>query len=205
MTGRRFCAPLFWCLGFVLAAGAWPALAQTAEVGLADEPTVTADEPHILDGTWYGYQTLLADGVSMGLLVPGVVYNSSTPGLLGLAGLAVGAPVIHLLHRQPARALGSLAARVGLFFLGGVIGAGIHGCPTPTPLADGRVPESDCIPGAIVGALVGGVAASVLDGVVFAHEPVEPRPPRPARAGTPALVGIRALPGGAMLAVGGWF
>jgi len=92
------------------------------------------DKPPPWEGaqTWYGWQTLSADGAALLLGGVGAVRlatddayaNQGSNGLAGTglrAGLvvfALGTPLMHGLHRHPARAVGSLAMRVLLPLLG---------------------------------------------------------------------------------------
>ena len=125
--------------------------------------------------TWYGWQTLIADGAAAGLL--GLTLLSSDGGgaeLLGTASFVtylVGGPIVHWSHGHGWTGFGSLAARVG-FPLGGalvgvLIGAAACGSSEdefiPCPVAFGAV-----------GLLGGMVAAPVVDAAIIAREPVTP-------------------------------
>jgi hypothetical protein len=90
---------------------------------------------------WYGWQTLLVDGTSILVGVGGgVATESAAPPIVGLAGYALGAPIVHALHARPAAAVsgedrcrekGELACSdpgagwgaVAALLLGGMIGA----------------------------------------------------------------------------------
>lgn len=116
--------------------------------------------------TWYGWQTLAADGLS--LLMAGAEQGGVAVGTYVLV-----APVIHAAHGAPGKGLGSLALRVLLpisFAMGGMeVSCSIHW---------GNDPEGDeCYPvGLVVGALVGAGAASAIDATLLARQTIALRP-----------------------------
>jgi len=67
---------------------------------------------------WYGWQTLLVDLGSV-LTIP--------LGGVGLAGYALGAPIVHLAHGQVGRGVGSLGLRLALPLVGGAVGCRVSG------------------------------------------------------------------------------
>jgi hypothetical protein len=69
---------------------------------------------------WYGYQILIADGASLGLLTLGVLSSGTGLAVLGAAGYVAGGPIVHGLNGQGGRAAGSVALRL----LGPVAGFG---------------------------------------------------------------------------------
>lgn len=120
---------------------------------------------------WYGWQTLAFDGALFAGSITALYVAGETDVFESLAwtpavGFALGGPVIHLVHREPWRALGSLGLRGGLPALGGAIGIGILAtCPPP----DGEY--GNCGLGEfVVGVGVGVLAASLIDGFALARE-----------------------------------
>jgi hypothetical protein len=67
------------------------------------------------ESVWYGWQTLVSDGISLELAVIGAAASSGAPRYAlvgaGAAGFVLGPPVIHLAHGHWDKALGSLALR----------------------------------------------------------------------------------------------
>lgn len=66
---------------------------------------------------WYGWQTLISDAASLSLFIAAAKTDDlDTRGGLVTASVgtfALGPPIIHLMHGQPLRSLGSFALRVG--------------------------------------------------------------------------------------------
>jgi hypothetical protein len=121
---------------------------------------------------WYGWQTLSLDGL---LIVGGIAalqLNDTRPELAEtivwapVIGFAVGGPALHLVHREPWRALGSFGLRAGLPILGGAIGTGIV---ATCPPAEGDYGNCGA-PELIIGMAAGVVAASLIDGLALARE-----------------------------------
>lgn len=117
---------------------------------------------------WYGWQTLMVDGVSL-LVMPVVAAKAESTSALYLVvgGYALGGPVVHLAHGEIGRAAGSLGLRVAMPFLGALAGVMVQG--------DCRG-DFGCISGAIIGGGLGVVAAVVIDSAVLAYERVEDEP-----------------------------
>ncbi len=156
---------------------------------------------------WYGWQTLLADGLSVAAFVAGGVDDSPMPMLsfLGVAGY-LGAPAaIHGVHGRGALAATSVLLRLGLPATGMMLGAAMADC------SDGML--SFCPLGEMVlGGLVGMGAAVVIDAVVAwdARPPAPPTAPPPTRSTRrPSLsltsAGIAPTSNGARLVIGGIF
>src|SRR6185436_9631485 len=123
--------------------------------------------------TWYGRQTLIADGAAAGLLGLTILSSDGNAanvlGTLSFGTYLLGGPIVHWSHGHGWTGFGSLAARVG-FPLGGalvgvLIGAAACGSSEdefiPCPVAFGAV-----------GLLGGMVAAPVVDATIIAREPV---------------------------------
>ncbi len=147
--------------------------------------------------TWYGYQTLVTDVVADVLVVGFGVTGGSSAGsntLLGAAAAvhSLGAPSVHLFHRQYGRAALSFGLRVTLPCLGALVGAGIGASQSQT--SDDEVAFS---PPLILGALgfaVGWLASSAIDDSAIAWEHAAP-PPAGVRSPPPVEVeGIQWAP-----------
>jgi hypothetical protein len=146
--------------------------APAATAPATQQPPAPVAPPPRYEKVWYGYQTLIADAISIPLFAVGA--TTKTDGLTGAGyvGFALGAPVIHWVHGNVGKGFGSLGIRVGapptlaLFgALGGVIADGGRGNTGDSALT-----------GAWVGVGIGVAAAVVVDAAGFAYtkELVEP-------------------------------
>jgi hypothetical protein len=91
--------------------------------------------------------------------------NAEMLAVLGTLVYGAGAPTVHLFHRQPWHALGSLGMRVALPAFGGGIGMGLAQCPPPTG------DYGNCGVGELFfGAAVGALAAIAVDASLVAWE-----------------------------------
>jgi hypothetical protein len=141
---------------------------------------------------WYGGETLLADGLSVGLIVLGEASRSSAA-IVGLAGYVLGGPIVHAAHGRVGIAFADLALRLGAPLLMGVVG-GMIDLATSGPCR-----EDLCLPGlagAAIGVLAGHVTAVTLDAAALAYEPASPAAslPRMPSGATTAPVALRLLP-----------
>jgi hypothetical protein len=144
-----------------------------------DEPVppvtrrVTARGP--ARGPWYGWQTLLVDGVATGawfLVLRGdLASGAKMTAYVGLAAYGL-APIVHLAHGHPGKAGLSLLMRVGFPAVGLAAGALLG-----TAL-DGHAGSSsgdEEIPAAAIFGLLGGIgglaAAMAVDDAVVSREP----------------------------------
>jgi hypothetical protein len=155
--------------------------------------------------TGYRLQVLAVDAAGAGLLfLAGALEGedgrdttaSDTLRLMGGGTFLFGGPIVHVSHGANGRGAASLALRVALPVIGGLIGKSMADCPNGQLLCG--FDES------LGGMLVGAVAASVVDVSVLAGAPAaeSPAPPRPGFVVAPRLV---ATPNVAMLGVGGQF
>jgi len=149
-------------------------------------------EPAPPTTTWYGYQTLLSDGASIGL---GLLTDSP---YVWIAGYLVGPVIIHGVHRRPGLAVLSPLMRVVLPVLGVAIGTQFKSC--------NAYGDECAVGGAIVGSGLGIAAAMILDwSLGWEKAPTPARPnPRPAGFAVSAL-GIAPHEGGLNLVFGGRF
>ena len=115
--------------------------------------------------SWYGWQTLIADGTSL-LVLPIVAGVTQSPGLGGVAvgGYFLAPPFIHGAHGRWTMFAASLGLRVGMPVVGGLLGAA----------AQGDCGGDLCIPvGAAIGVAVGVLGAVALDASLLSYETVE--------------------------------
>jgi hypothetical protein len=122
--------------------------------------------------TWYGYQTLIVDGASLGLVLggaamaghPGGGDSGGSVAVAGGIGYLLGAPVVHWMHGRIGPGLGSLGLRVGLplagMFWGAIIGAA----------ANDRHGEVFSSTGLGIGFVAGVAGAMLLDTTLLAYE-----------------------------------
>lgn len=164
-----------------------------------------APEPLLDDGdagelgprrTWYGWQTLTADGTSLALVLVGAAAaNSERSGgddgsniaALGLLSYAFTPGIIHFVHRNPGRGFASFGVRIGLPIAAGMLGAALaSGC-------NEYLCESE---GAAIGGLLGVGGAIAIDAAVFAYDDRKPRLPSVGGLSPLVLIGHnRALVG----------
>jgi hypothetical protein len=119
------------------------------------------------DGPWYGYQTLASDAVSWGLIIGGAKVDVWEISALGLGGVFLGAPVVHVMHDNRGRAAISFGMRAALPLFGLGIGAALD-----------KNNRSMIPAGPIIGALLGSFAASIVDAAVLANEDTPDATPR---------------------------
>jgi hypothetical protein len=162
-------------------------------------PTTTAAPAAEGPQEWYGWQTLLADGASVALVIGGATIasgsgsssnsNSRTGSALaglGSLGYLVGGPIVHLANGRPFAGLGSLGLRAGLP-VGGAILGGLIGLGT---CKDSSRDFGSGLCVLAIGTLgfVGGVVAAVVaDAVWLARKPTELAKPQQAVRWIPDL------------------
>jgi hypothetical protein len=188
---------------------------------LAPSPVVQAPaqaQPPSTVRQWYGGQVLLADGITFAL---GLGFAKAGTGDGGLkvmaAGWALGAPVVHAVHRRPGTAVASLAMRAGLtlgaYHAGGpcktTCTTAAGACEDDPNAADHWQTTSTTCNGAI-GLLLGSMIASAIDAAFLSWEAV-PSAVMP-QAATPVRhriaidrAGVFPLSAGAGVSLGGRF
>lgn len=188
-----------------------PSTAATAPPvsGDSEEPVARVDRPP--PGTGYHLQMLAVDAASITTAITGFAveanhYNPRVSDVLvgaGMGGYVLGGPIVHLAHRQYGRAGISLALRVGLPIVGGLVGLSTATC---------HPDEWLCGVGELAaGFAIGSAAAVVIDNafiVPSGHSTVDAGPvaatarPSAALRIAPRLV---AAPNVAVFGVGGQF
>lgn len=141
---------------------------------------------------WYGYQTLIADGLATASWTAAIVVSASSdrhteaPGTLlgiGFATYMVGAPVIHFVHRHVAVGFLSMGLRLGLPLAGA--GLALVTC------SDGG--DYACLGPAFLGFTAGLTIPIVLDASVFSYDK-RPRRAEVARQAPPLQLGVNPNP-----------
>jgi hypothetical protein len=129
-------------------------------------PVVHASRPA---SGWYGWQTLIADGASAVVLTGGLVSWTVEPTVIGYAGFLFGTPVVHAIHGNYGRMLGSFGLRLLLPAVAGGIGAAVE---------VGGNAENTTVKGVVTSAGIGiGLAAAaciIIDAGFLAWDTKEP-------------------------------
>ncbi len=150
----------------------------------SDESLAVPYEP--TETTWYGWQTLTADALSMGALFA----TKGDGATVGFVGYLAGAPIIHAAHGNVAKGAGSVGLRLALPVIGGGIGLAAANCNGPSGV---------CPFEAFGFGFLGGMgAAVVIDSAALAYER---RPPRLAGV----LPNVVVSHGGAVVTASGSF
>lgn len=137
------------------------------------ESPPSAQEPQTVTVNYRG-QVLLADGLSLGMMILGPVGDNEELAGWGVAGYFLGGPIVHVAHGRGVAALQSFGLRAGLPLFGALLGYRLGPHDTACVYAasdrpvDGGFGEGGCgdegsIVGMMVGAVSGGVTAIVLD------------------------------------------
>lgn len=146
-----------------------PPMAPPVALPPAAPPPVVADEPET-ERRGYGGQTLLVDGVSLGLIL--LASDESSGGALaavGGLGYLLGPPFVHAAHGHAGKTFASFGLRVALPLAGGFVGCAAEGDSSG---------EYGCLGGAAVGLGLGIIGAIILDAAVIANEDVPRETPR---------------------------
>jgi hypothetical protein len=130
-------------------------------VPMATMPSYHLRDPDQLEPTrrWYGWQTLMVDGLCL----------VTTPVGVGLPGLVLGAPIVHLVHRQVAAAAASFAMRGA--------GAAVVALWATSADSHGDFGGIEVAIRAIGGGILVHSIATAIDASVFAYDdrPAKPR------------------------------
>jgi hypothetical protein len=142
----------------------------TAGVMPAPAPAATVEVKYRED--WYGWQTLIADGVSQALLIGGSIAGSSPVADIGAAGYLFGAPIVHAVHGRVGWGAVSFGIRLGAPLVLSLVGLGV-GCAAGGSGSGGIVGlGAGCAAGFAGGFLLGEGTAIALDAAVFGYEKV---------------------------------
>jgi hypothetical protein len=163
----------------------------------AEEPSPSPSPPPPTT-QWYGWQTLTVDGASL----------LTAPLGVGIGGLVLGGPIVHLVHERPLAALASLGLRTVLPVVGGYIGRNAAGnCTKEREPGDILGPcFMHGLDELVVGALIGVSIAVAVDASALAYAPATPaeRPSDKPRV-TSVAPSIDPVTRSASLGLGGTF
>ena len=141
-----------------------------------DESSATPAPPPREAPRWYGWQTFAVDSVA-GAIFLGAIADDHNSLLFGLSGVtfSLGAPAIHVAHGRWGVAVGSLGMRMLGPFVGTMIGSGAD----VRASANGDAGSDTHGKWSVIGAGIGGLVVSVIDGVILAYDqPLSSSPPR---------------------------
>ena len=171
-------------------------LALLCRVAYATPPGISEEEPPVAS---YRAQTVLADALAGAVMF--AAYNSHDDARaqalakLGISAYVLGGPIVHLSKNRGKRALASIAMRIGLPILGGILGDGMTADNCEYYSCGNDAPSDE----QMFGVLVGAVAASTIDALYLAKGD----PPAPAHAALAPTA--RLTQGGVALGVRGSF
>jgi hypothetical protein len=182
-------------VGVLLLLSAFP------EQGFCEENAKPAGE-----SSWYGYQILIADGLSYTALGVSIGAHNAPLAIVGLGSYAITSPVIHGFHHRPVQVVGSILLRMGLSLAGYAIASGGASC-------SGEDSGFCGFAHGLVGMGIGMVVATVVDASIAWDSPIVVRrasPPTNAGKRSPSLVNLSAVgvvptSNGASLMLGGQF
>ncbi len=176
-----------------------PALTQPIVAPAVEEPLEPELPPRRYAYRWQVATTDIA-AVVMSLAVDRISADGGDrPGALAtltIASYFFAAPMVHGVHRQGKRALGSFALRAGLPLLLGLLGEELDGTPDCDSCQDTLRSE-----GKLIGLTAGVLIAMAVDNVLLTR-PIWKRVERPRTVWAPALQGVR---GGATAGLAGTF
>jgi len=186
---------------------AWPALAANEPpISPAEQPPSSTIRTSATPSSWYGYQTLAADGLAIALAVLAERKNSAPMLMAGVGLYFVGAPTIHGLHRRPGAVSGSLGLRIAMPLIVSALASATADCRVRV------VNDETCDFGEkIVGGAIGLGLAMILDSALlsWAPAPATALASAETRTPTPPAWAISLAPvltrQGAGLALGGIF
>jgi hypothetical protein len=170
----------------------------TAVEAASDDDAALDEEDSSTEGprrTWYGWQTLTADGISTLLFITGASLagrgdeTGETLAWASLAGYEFAPGVVHFVHENPGRGFASFGIRLGLPLAGAFVGAAAaSGC-------SGYECEAG---GAGAGFLLGMGGAIAIDAAVLAYDY-----PQPSRRAARVLPVVSVAPGRTFVGLAG--
>jgi hypothetical protein len=126
-----------------------------------DERTASSedDRPEL----WYGWQTIVADGLSLAVLVGGAAGDAGLFIGVGYGGFVLSAPIAHIVHENPGRAVGDLGLRIAVPLIAASIAHSRHACSDPYM-------EHDCNVWVALSAVGSMVVVSAIDAAFLTYE-----------------------------------
>lgn len=186
---------------------AWDKLGAAACLLLC--PALAAAEPAAASprreqrDTWYGWQTLSADGAALTLGAAGIASGAAagsgelmaTAVLLGGASFVLTTPILHASHGRAGRGVASFAMRSGGMFVSAVTGVALYtgiACNTSSTACAGELGGLDeNLIGGGLGLGIGALTSIAIDAAALAWEP------EPATAEPASQAAVRWSPTGA--------
>ena len=167
---RLAVAALFLVLSTSIAAAQAPGQTMSWE---PDPLPPSATQPQAI-AVNYRNDVLLADGLSLGLVLLSAPTHSPQLAGLGVSGFFLGAPIVHIAHGRGTAALESFGLRATLPLVGAWIGYRVGpqdiACADAAPgPGEGGLGGGCTDQGSIVGMLLGGLAGGVSAIVIDAH------------------------------------
>ena len=154
-----------------------PLPAQPAPATTTPAPTPAPAPPKYeqpqYEKVWYGYQTLIADGISFGTLIGGIASRSAGVTTAGYLGFLFVTPIVHMVHGNIGPGFGSIGIRLfmplvsmGIGAIAGLVVGGTGGSGSFDHFARGA---NGAVNGAVIGGLVGVGACVAIDAGGFAY------------------------------------
>jgi hypothetical protein len=160
---------------------------------------------------WYGWETMMVDGLSAGLLSAAILTDNNGAqapfAVAGLTGFTLGAPIVHASRGRWGLAFADLGLRVGAIALGALVGGEVGRAAAPSPLpcdggslgaaigcatASGVNTMGYELDAALVGAAIGALAASTIDATVLSREKVRAKDqPAPSFSWSPSFSALK--------------
>jgi hypothetical protein len=116
---------------------------------------------------WYGWQTLVADGSSLVVMIVGAATQNAGVGVVGVLGYAFVPPIIHWTHGNIGTGFGSMAIRVVGPFVTAAMGYVLAG---GTRRDSSGASSENADAGTAIGFVVGFFGAMAIDASVLAYE-----------------------------------
>ena len=148
------------------AAAVVASVAAAPAAAISDAPEATAQAQVRTERIWYGWQPLAGDLMAAGVFTLGAAGESGNVELAGAAIFPLAAPLIHLAHGHPLRALGSFGLRLAVPIGGFFLGASVQ------PMFDKNCAQEELcgLGGAIIGGRAGTLVAAVIDDGVLSWD-----------------------------------
>jgi hypothetical protein len=176
-------------------------LLASAKTGLCQDNAKPAESR-----SWYGFQILLADGLSYAAILGSLSSHSSSGAIAGLGGYLVASPVVHGLNHQPRNLARSVIMRLVVPVTTYVVARGMASSSGGENTAMEKTLQG------FLGMAIGMVAVTVVDSALAwksrSPQPVPSPPsdsPKTQNSITLASVGVVPTPNGASLVLGGQF
>lgn len=118
---------------------------------------------------WYGWQTLIADGASLGLAFGGGMADEGAVTLVGVMSYFLAAPIVHFCHGHVGKGFLGMGLRVGMPL---VVGLGFMAATNCSGSSDSYCGLAEFG----IGMFVGAAGATAIDATVVARDKVPVQP-----------------------------